>query len=230
MIIQDGVFTPGIRTNRIITQIANIQNLSVTNCNIGILYVNNIEVSGNININGNLTVQNDLIVQANSYFNEVDVSGNLTVQANSYFNEVDISGNLTVQGNSYFNEVDISGNLTVQNDLTVQGNSYLNNVDISGNLTLYSTENIDASGNLSTDIIVSIINGFTGTIQNIPNIGQLKIITCIVNTSTVMLICTDPIINTVTFAHGSSLVLMSMGPSGWAILSIYGATTSYTPR
>lgn len=124
MIIQDGVFTPGVRTNSLISQIGNVVNLNVSNCYVSNLYVNDIELNGNINI----------------------------------------SGNLTVQGITYLNEVDVSGNLTLHNLMT------------------YSYEIVDTSGSqLSTDKIVSIINGdvsggISVSLLGLSNVGQTKII------------------------------------------------------
>ena len=108
--------------------------------------------------------------------NEVNISSNLIV-----------NNDLTVEGTCYLNEVDISGNLTIHNDLTVEGTSYLNEVDVSGNLTLhnlmtYSYEIVDTSGSqLSTDKIVSIINGdvsggISVSLLGLSNVGQTKII------------------------------------------------------
>ncbi len=173
---------------------------------------------GNIQI---LTVSNCYLSTLNVDY--VIVSGNVNIGGN-----LSINSDLTVNGNTFLNEVDVSGNLTVY------GNTFLNEVDVSGNMTLnnsliYSSETIDASGNLSTNTIVSLIDcsGYVVGINLSPitTIGQLKIITVISGSCDLNVTLTDGN-NTAQFNTGSSLNLLSTGTNGWAVLDKYDVNIS----
>ena len=93
------------------------------------------------------------------------------------------------------------------------------------NSLTYSTENIDSSGNLSTDVIVSLIDcsGYSITVDlnNIMTIGQIKVITLVSGDCILNVNLTDGN-TTATFSTiGSSLNLLSVGANGWTVLSNY---------
>ena len=211
MIIQDGIYTPGIRTYNIVAQSGNIRNLSINNCYLTSLYVNYIKVNGNVDINGNLNVTNNFNVNGNTTLGNA-ISDTTTVNGNlSVSNDFNVNGNTTL-GNAISDTTTVNGNLVLNNSLT------------------YSTENIDSSGNLSTDVIVSLIDcsGYSITVDlnDITTIGQIKVITLVTGDCILNVNLTDGN-STATFnAIGSSLNLLSVGANGWAVLSTYNTSIS----
>lgn len=179
------------------------------------------EIYGNVDVSGNLSVDGIVNITNTTNSSNVD-SGALVVDGGVGIREdVNVGGDIDVSGN-----LSVNGNLTVDNDLGVNGN------------LIYGYQQLDSSGNITTNNIVSLLN-FDGTsggvnisMNNASTVGQLKIISRISNTNNhninVVLSGGGKYLNdgagntydTITFnKQGDSVTLMYVGFNNWTVIS-----------